>query len=110
MLFEVESALKRKIRLTETQWNHIRIKHPEIENQIEKIILSLIDPDLIYLQSENTYHYIKFFRETPVTQKYLLTVVKHLNKEGFVITCFFMSKIKEKGKVLVYAKDKDKLR
>lgn len=110
MLFEVKSVLQRKIRLTETQWYHIHTRHPEINNQMNKIIKTLQIPDFVYYsKKEHTYHYLKFFETTPVSEKYLLVITKHLNEEGFVITCFFISKIKVREKVLIYVKNKNKL-
>jgi len=64
---------------------------------------TLQDPDFVlYSKDDDNYQYHKFFSETPVTEKHLLVVVKHLDDEGFVITAFFLRKIKEKGKVRVY--------
>lgn len=99
--FEVVSKHKKKIRLTEVQWAHISLRHPELENQIDKMILTLKKPDFIYYSpQEENYHYYKFFDKTPLTNKYLLLIIKYMNGEGFVITTFFISKIKVKGKVL----------
>ncbi len=105
-VLETDSRLGKRIRLTEVQWDHIAYKHKEIIDQIEKIKQVLEDPDTIYFSpSEDNYQYCKLYRETPVTEKYLLLVVKHLNGEGFVITAFFVSRIKVKGKVQAYAKE-----
>lgn len=91
-LFERSSKLGKQVRLTEVQWAHIASKHREILDQKGKIIQTLENPDIVYYSSlENNYQYCKHFEETPVTQKYLLLVVKHLNGEGFVITAFFVS-------------------
>jgi hypothetical protein len=100
-VFEIVSKDKKKIRLTELQWAHISLRHPELKNQIDKIILTLREPEFIYYSpQEKNYHYYKFFKETPVTDKYLLLIIKYINGDGFVITAFFVSKIKVKGKVL----------
>jgi hypothetical protein len=102
-IFEIVSKLNKEIRLTEIQWVHIRYKHPELNNQIKKIILTIQSPDFIYYSlKEDNYHYYKNFKHTPVTEKYLLAVVKHLNKEGFVITAFFISKVRKIGKEVVH--------
>lgn len=65
--------------------------------------LTLIEPDTVYYSpSEQTHHYYRKFRRTPVSEKYLLLVVKHRNEEGFIITAFFARKIKTLGKVLIF--------
>jgi len=100
-IYEAISKLGKRIRLTETQWNHIKGKHVEIDNQRAKMILTLEEPDFIYHDpAEENYHYYRNFKETPVTEKHLLLIVKHLNDEGFIITAFFVPKIRTKGKVL----------
>lgn len=79
-------------------------------NQLQKIELTANKPDAVYYSpKEDARHYCKFFAQTPITKKYLLLVVKHTNDEGFVVTAFFISRIKTKDKVLEYGKDSDKL-
>jgi hypothetical protein len=34
------------------------------------------------------------YRNTPVTEKYLLAVVRMLNEEGFIVTAFFTGTVK----------------
>ncbi|MEW6214654.1 MAG: hypothetical protein AB1478_05535 [Nitrospirota bacterium] len=95
--------MNKKIRLTEIQWTHIELKHKELSNQIQKMIDTLENPDLVYYSPrEENYYYYKYFRETPVTEKYLLLIVKHLNNEGFIITAFFVTKIRKEGKEVIY--------
>lgn len=102
IIFEVRSRLDRKVRLTRAQWNHITVRHREIEGQERKIAMTLQDPDFVlYSKGDDNHQYHKVFSETPVTGKYLLVVAKHLNDEGFIITAFFIGRIKEKGKVRV---------
>lgn len=79
------------------------LKHKELLGQESKIRLSLQDPDFVlYSQSDDNYQYHRLFAKTPVSEKHLLVVVKHLDGEGFVITAFFLTKIREKRKVKVY--------
>jgi hypothetical protein len=103
-VFELICKLGRMIRLTEVQWVHIEFEHKELSNQMDKIIQALKEPDFVYYAiKDDNYHYYKYFSETPVTRKYLLVIVKHLrDKEGFVITAFFISRIREKGKEVIY--------
>ncbi len=57
---------------------------------------------IYYVEGEDTYHYYRFYPQTPVSSKHLLIIVKHLDGEGFVITCFYARRISKPEKVLVY--------
>jgi len=75
-----------------------------MKGQFDKMKLTLTEPDSIYYSPrEETYHYDKKFRRTPVSEKYLLLVAKHQDGEGFIITAFFVAKIRRQEKTLVYA-------
>lgn len=66
---------------------------------------TLVDPDFVYHSPrEDNHRYHKNFKKTPVTEKFLLLIAKHIDEEGFVITGFFVSRIRRKDKVLVYEK------
>ena len=71
-----------------------------------KIKATLKEPDSVWYSSkEENHHFYKWFEATPVSEKYLLVVVKFLNDEGFVVTAFFVSRMRRKDKVLVYGKE-----
>ncbi len=71
------------IELTAVQWSHITSRHRELRGQIAKMKLTLLEPDYVYYSSsEGAYHFYRRFARTPVSQKYLLLVVKHRNQEG----------------------------
>lgn len=99
-IFEVASALGKKIRLTQVQWNHIIDDHREVENQVEKVKETISEPDLVCYDGKNdNFHYYRFYNEMPVNKKFILVIVKHLNSEGFVITVHFTRKIKKVDKI-----------
>lgn len=96
IVFEVVSALNKKIRLTDVQLFHLLIHHNELSNQTERMKETLTDPDLVlYDRKEGNFHYYKHYIDTPVTEKYMLVIAKHLNKGGFIITAFFTRKVKK---------------
>ncbi len=102
-IFEVTSRLGTKIRLSETQRGHIEARHKELRGQLDKMKLTLVEPDAVYHSvPEATYHYYKKFSSTPVSEKFLLLVAKHEDGEGFIITAFFVATIRTREKVLVY--------
>jgi len=99
MVFETRSVMEKEIRLTDVQWLHIQDRHIETGGQLEKMKETLQKPDFVdYDAQEDVYHYLKKFQKTPVTRKFMLVVVKHLNGDGFVITSFFISIPKMEGK------------
>ena len=107
VIFELSCKMGKKIRLTEPQWHHITTIHKEFgENTINYMVRTLQSPDFILFDVlEENHQYYKQFKHTPVSEKYLLLIVKVLNDEGFVITSFFMRKIRYEGKVWVYGKE-----
>ena len=94
------------VRLTTPQWNHILERHPEMLGQIEKFGETLSKPDFV-LQSktDQTVQYCKRYESTPVTKKILLIVAKHLDKNSFVITAFFVNRVRAEGKRVLYGEE-----
>jgi hypothetical protein len=102
VIFSVHSVLGRRIRLTDTQWRHIR-KRRELHGQLDNLRETLSSPESVfYVPYEDTYHYYRLYPQTLVGSKYMLVIVKHLNGEGFVITCFYARKISKPEEVLLY--------
>lgn len=76
MILTVTSILKKRIRLTETQWRHIQNEHPELNDQQNKIKETLEQPDFVVESvRDETYHYVRHYGKTPVSEKRLLLVV-----------------------------------
>ena len=106
VIFEVVSKIGKEVRLTDVQWTHMKARHKELRNQIGKMRLVLTEPDSIWHSPrEEVYHFYRRFTKTPVSEKYLLLVVKYVDDEGFVVTGFFVSRIRKRGRVLVYGKE-----
>jgi hypothetical protein len=102
IIFTVHSVLCRRIRLTATQWRHIR-KRQELHSQLDGMRATLSEPDAVYyVPGEDSYHYYRFYPQTPVSGKYMLVIAKHLDEEGFVITSFYARRISKPEKVLLY--------
>jgi hypothetical protein len=61
-VFTVTSKQGKRIRLTEVQWTHILQRRPVMTGQIEKMRLSVEDPDLIqYVPEDDVYYYYMTF-------------------------------------------------
>ncbi len=89
------------IRLTEERLNHIIRRHPEMLNQIDKILTTIENPDFIQKGDMDELLAVKFFDKTPLTKKYLVVVYRELSKEdGFVITAYFTSKPSKRREIL----------
>ena len=95
LVFEVRDKTGRCIRLTDEQWEHITHDHPEISPYIEDMKEILINPTTItsFDYDEKIKYYYKYFKQRVSPAKYLLTVVKYLNGDGFIITAYFVRKI-----------------
>lgn len=86
---------KNHIRLTKERLEHIE-RRMEMEGQKPRIKETLETPDTVR-ESDNdpsVHLYYKKYTNTPVTEKYLLVVVKTRVENPFIITSFFTDKIK----------------
>jgi len=85
----------REIRLTDERASHI-LEHSEMVGQESKIDETLLVPDIVITSKyDATVHlYHKFYHRTPVSEKFLMVAVKILDDDAFVITAFFIDKIK----------------
>lgn len=89
-IFEVINKTGRKIRLTKTQFKHI-IRHKGMENEIEKIKETLINPlKIIPHETGELYDYYNHYKNRKQKAKFLQVVVKYLNGNGFVIASYFV--------------------
>lgn len=89
------------IRLTQERWNHIIQRHPELEGQKDKVLETVSSPDFIQEGDLNDLLAIKYFKQTPLTQKFLVVVYKEIEKkEGFVITAYFTALPSKRRKIL----------
>lgn len=86
-IFEITDKTKRKIRLTDYQWNHIKHKHPDInEYFIEE---TLQKPVNIIPEEDDVAIYYRYFKDKKPLP-YLKVMVKYLNGKGYVITAYFV--------------------
>ncbi len=94
-LFEITDKTGKKIHLSKERWNHIRKKHPEVE-EAEEVEQTIRNPDKIerYDFDETIDHYHKYFKHKKSPAKYLFVSVKYLNGEGYIVTAFFTKNIK----------------
>jgi hypothetical protein len=93
-IFKITDKSGRKIRLTKTQFKHV-ICHKGMENEIEKIKDTLLNPLKIVSHETGELHdYYRYYKDRKKKAKFLQVVVKYLNGDGFVITAYFVRKIR----------------
>ncbi|MCS7311014.1 MAG: hypothetical protein NZ741_12425 [Armatimonadetes bacterium] len=89
------------IRLTAERWQHITSRHPEMQNQEEKVLQTVSDPDMVQTGDFGELLAIRFFPTTPLTSKYLVVIYREEHAEdGFVITAYFTSRPSGRRQVL----------
>lgn len=91
----VKDKTGRNIHLSKERWSHIQ-KHPEMSNKLEEIKETLKDPLKItdYVFEEEIKYYYQYYKYRKSKAKYLRVTVKYLNGEGFIITAYFIDKIR----------------
>ncbi|MBM3224120.1 MAG: hypothetical protein FJZ47_09990 [Candidatus Tectomicrobia bacterium] len=91
----------RSIRLTAERRQHLEIAHPEMTDQIARVMQTLANPDTIVRSrtDEMVELFYKHYPSTPVTNKFLCTVVKALPDDYFIITAYYTDTVK-RGEVL----------
>lgn len=98
ILFEVNCYyFNKKIRTTGDYWRKIvDNKHPSIKGNEEKVVSTLQNPDEIR-QSKRFNDVSLYYKQ--FVEGYVCVVVKLLNDEGFIVTAYHTTKIKEGGLV-----------
>ena len=89
------------IRITEERWSHISRRHPEIQDQKDKVEETVSNPDFIQKGDFFELLALRFYPKTPLTKKYLTVVYKELtNQDGFVLTAYFTNSPSERRRIL----------
>ncbi|HLD04698.1 MAG TPA: hypothetical protein VJG90_03175 [Candidatus Nanoarchaeia archaeon] len=88
ILLEIIDRKGKRIRLTEKQWAHITLEHPDVSNvdEIRNVIEKPTAVKQSHIDPENAQW---FFRYDKQKRKYLFVSVKYLNGDGFIITAHY---------------------
>lgn len=93
----VKSKNNVSLRLTKERWNHIVLRHPELDGQKDRVLETVTEPDLIQQGDFGELIAIRFYEKTPLTSKYLVTIYKEaMNTDGFIITAYYATKPSER--------------
>lgn len=91
--FDVMTPLGFRVRTSETYWQKVITKHPDIAFLEREIKQALIDPDEIRQSSRDTS--ILLFYRTLKASRWAVAVARKLNGDGFLITAYQTDAIKE---------------
>ena len=95
VLFEVEDKFGKKIRTSKPYWDYIlEVKHREAQGKltIPFVIECIRNPDQVEPTQESSV--LKYYKHNPDSGFTTCVVIRHLNGDGFVITCYISNKIK----------------
>lgn len=92
-VFETKDKTGRNIYLTDERLTHINLEHPEVAPYLKEFEATLKLPTKVtqYPYDKHTQYFYRYFKSEG---HYLLIIVKYLNGEGFIITAYFVGKIK----------------
>jgi hypothetical protein len=94
ILFEVETPIGFRVRTTVSYWELITtIKHPIMQGRETDVQATLAHPDEVRLSKSDPQVYL--FYRMDGEQRWVCTVSKRLNGEGFLITAYRTGTIKE---------------
>ena len=96
VVFTARSKFKKKIHLIKAIWlDKILKDHPELGTRgeyVNEVKRTIEDPDYIVSGWFGEYLALRFCEIAPKRPKHLCVVYREQNKEGFVVTAFFISK------------------
>lgn len=95
-IFKVVAKFGKKIVLTKSQYEHVRKRHSEVTGEIVRMKKTLVSPQIVRrsMYHEKVLLFYRFFKGTPVSEKYLMVAARIVNNEGLVVTSYFTDKIK----------------
>lgn len=77
------------VRLTEERWRHIVDQHPEMNDQREKVLETLVGPDMIQEGGFGELLAIRVYNETPLGRKNVVVAYREMSSEdGFILTSY----------------------
>jgi hypothetical protein len=81
------------IRLTDERWSHITRRHPEMNNQRERVLETLQEPDMIQQGDFGELLAVRHYLQTPLTSKFMVVAYREVSlDDGFVLTAYLTSR------------------
>ena len=75
---------RRRVLLSQERWRHIKIRHPEVGNEIAILSKALSNPDEAYENGRGGIHSIMRINES----HFLVVIYEPTDDEGFVRTAY----------------------
>lgn len=98
MLFEVQTPLGFRVRVTRSYWQLIvTVKHPVMAGRELDVQAALANPDEIRQSRRDPSVYL--FYKSERVERWVCVVAKRLNGDGFLVTTYRTDVIKEGVKV-----------
>lgn len=92
--FEVETPLGFRVRSTVVYWDLITtVKHPVMAGREEEVKATLTTPDEVRISKSDATVYL--FYRTAGQKRWVCAVAKRMNGDGFLVTAYRTSAIKE---------------
>ncbi|PSR18063.1 hypothetical protein C8255_09295 [filamentous cyanobacterium CCP3] len=93
MKFEILTPLGFTVRTSESYWQRLIVKHPDIADLEELVQQALADPDEVRSSSRDDG--VLLFYLARSEKRWVVAVARRLNGDGFLITAYQTDAIKE---------------
>lgn len=95
-----------RIRLSERQWIHIVESHDYMAGNMDKLLETLEEPDLVVVGDGDASMALRLYSETNITRKTMVVIYRE-EEDGFIITAFLTSRPDKvvKGRRKLWQKD-----
>ncbi len=93
MKFEILTPIGFTVRTSESYWQRLIVKHPDMEGLENLVRQALISPDEIRRSSRD--EGVLLFYLTRQEERWVVAVARRLNGDGFLITAYQTDAIKE---------------
>jgi hypothetical protein len=89
------------VRLTDERWYHIVNRHPEMHDHREQVLETVTTPDMIQQGDFGELLAIRFYRDTPLTSKFLVVAYREIQPDdGFVLTAYLTNRPSARREVI----------
>lgn len=93
MKFEILTPIGFTVRTSESYWQRLIVKHPDMEGLENLVRQALISPDEIRRSSRD--EGVLLFYLARQEKRWVVAVARRLNRDGFLITAYQTDAIKE---------------